>query len=151
MKSRSPSATGRLDRQRAGALVGVGLGEDLLDVPVGVVVGEDRPVPVARRAGGAQVAGGGVDRVVGVGRVAPAVAVGVDAVGGPGGGHELHPAEGARRRGPEVLAEAGLDLVDRGQDRDAALAEPVARASRTRRSGRAPAVPRALLGSRSRS
>ncbi len=32
-------------------------------VPVGVVVGEDRPVPVAGRARGAQVVGGAVDRV----------------------------------------------------------------------------------------
>jgi hypothetical protein len=42
----------------AGALVAVGQGEDLLDVPVGVVVGEDRAVPVLGRAGGAQVARG---------------------------------------------------------------------------------------------
>ena len=46
--------------------------------------------------------------------------------------------------GPEVLPEAGLDLVDRGQDRHAALAEPVAPRSPTRRSARArPGPPRA--------
>src|ERR1044071_4717210 len=46
--------------------VAAGIGEDLGDVPVGVVVGEDRAVGVGRHAGGAEVAGGGEDRVFGV-------------------------------------------------------------------------------------
>src|SRR5205085_5158153 len=64
-----------------------------LDVPVGVVVGEDGLVDVLVAAGGAQVARGGEDRVDRVVGVLLAVAVGVDAVGGPGGGDELHPAQ----------------------------------------------------------
>ena len=95
------------------------------DVPVGVVVGEDRALRVLGHSGGSQVAGGGEDRVVGVVRVLGAVVVGVDAVGGPGRGHELHPALGAGGRGPEVLAEAALDLVDRGEDGGAGGTEVV--------------------------
>jgi hypothetical protein len=64
-----------------------------LDVPVGVVVGEDRAVEVLVGAGRAQVAGGGEDRVDRVERVLLAVAVGVDPVHVPRGGHELHPAQ----------------------------------------------------------
>ena len=90
--------------------------EHRLDVPVGVVVGEDRAVEVGVGAGGAQVAGGGEDRVDRVERVLLAVAVGVDAVGGPRGGHELHPAERAGGGDVQVAAVVGLDLVDRGQD-----------------------------------
>ena len=61
-----------------------GVGEHLADVPVGVVVGEDRAVGVGRHAGGAEVAGGGVDRVFGVEGIGDAVAVGVDPVAVPG-------------------------------------------------------------------
>ena len=105
--------------------VAAGVGEDLADVPVGVVVGEDRAVGVGGHAGGAEVAGGGEDRVFGVVRVGDPVAVGVDPVVVPGRGHELHPADRAGRGGAEVGAEAGLDLVDPGQDRRALRAEPV--------------------------
>ena len=66
-----------------GAAVGVGLGEDLGDVPVGVVVGEDRAVVVGGGAGGAEVAGGGGDRVGGVVGGLAAVVVAVDAVACP--------------------------------------------------------------------
>ena len=58
--------------------------EHRLDVPVGVVVGEDRAVEVLVGAGGAQVARGGEDAVDRVERVLLAVAVGVDAVHLPG-------------------------------------------------------------------
>src|SRR5829696_5857789 len=86
-----------------------------VDVPVGVVVGEDRLAHVARRTGRLQIAGAGEDRVDGVVRVLLAVLVGVDAVHLPGLGHELHPAEGAGGRDVQVAAVVGLDLVDRGQ------------------------------------
>src|SRR3712207_7023251 len=55
-----------------------------------------------RSARGVQVARGGEDRVGRVERVADAVEVGVDAVGRPRGGHELHPAQGAGRGDVEV-------------------------------------------------
>jgi hypothetical protein len=93
-----------------------GAQEDRVDVPVGVVVGEDRAAQVLVAAGGAQVAGGGEDRIDGVERVLQAVVVGVDAVRLPRGGHELHPAQRARGGDVEVAAVVGLDLVDRGQD-----------------------------------
>src|SRR5262249_22786292 len=75
--------------------------------------------------GRAQVAGRGEDGVVGVVRVLRAVVIGVDAVVGPGGRHELHPALRSRGRGAHVLPEAALDLVDRGEDRGARRAELV--------------------------
>ena len=87
-----------------------------VDVPVGVVVGEDRAADVGVGAGGAQVARGGEDRVDRVVRVLDAVAVGVDAVQPPGRGQELHPADGARGAHVEVAAVVGLDLVDRRED-----------------------------------
>src|SRR3954447_5263115 len=56
-----------VDRLRAGAGGELPrLAEDLFDVPVGVVVGEDRFGPIAGGAGVAQVVGGGEDRVFGV-------------------------------------------------------------------------------------
>ena len=136
---------------------------DRVDVPVGVVVGEDRLAHVLRRAGGLEVARGGEDRVDRVVRVLLLVVVRVDAVLAPGGRHELHPAERARGRDVQVAAVVGLDLVDRGQvlpadavldagglvdrqqeERDAELADDEvrdavdggrARAARRRRSG----------------
>ena len=90
--------------------------EDRVDVPVGVVVGEDRAADVLVGAGGLQVARGGEDRVDRVVRVLAAVVVGVDAVALPRRGHELHPAHGAGGRDVEVAPVVGLDLVDRGQD-----------------------------------
>src|SRR5213078_4484079 len=67
-------------------------------------------------AGGLEVARGGEDRVDRVVGVALAVLVRVDAVGLPGGRHELHPAEGAGGGDVEVAPVVGLDLVDRGED-----------------------------------
>ena len=105
-------------RQRADEVGGqaadqAGAHEDGVDVPVGVVVREDRAPDVGLGARGTQVARGredGVDRVVGV---LEAVAVGVDAVLLPRGGHELHPAQRAGGGHVEVAAVVGLDLVDR--------------------------------------
>src|SRR3954447_12594005 len=76
---------GRRAGQRAGggAAVGVGLGEDVGDVPVRVVVREDRAAVVVGRAGGAEIAGGRGDRVLGVIVGHVAVVVAVDAVGVP--------------------------------------------------------------------
>ena len=107
-------------RQRADQVVGelrvlVGVQQDLVHVPVSVVVGEDRVAQVLLGAGGLQVAAGGADRVDGVVGVLAPVLVGVDPVGPPARGDELHPAQGARRGDVEVGAERGLDPVDRGQ------------------------------------
>ena len=68
-----------------------------------------------RAAGGVQVVGRGADRVDRVVGVLAAVAVGVDTVGFPGRGQELHPADRAGAGDVEVGAEVGLDLVDRGE------------------------------------
>src|SRR6185295_17454927 len=80
-------------------------------------------------ARGAQVVGGAVDRVDRVVAVAIPVPVPVDTVAPPGRGEELHGPAGAggvlprrdprKQRAPEVA----LYLVDRRQDRGAALAE----------------------------
>ena len=66
-------------------------------------------------AGGFEVAGGGEDGVDGVVGVFVAVVVGVDAVLVPGGGHELHPADGAGGGDVLVAAVVGFDFVDAGQ------------------------------------
>src|SRR5439155_15435709 len=87
--------------------------EHLADVPVGVVVREDRAVDVVRRAGRAEVARGGEDRVLGVPRIGDPVAVRVGAPARPRGGHELHPPDRARRARAHVATEVRLDLVDR--------------------------------------
>ena len=89
--------------------------QHLVDVPVGVVVSEDRGAEVLIATGRLQVASRGADRVDRVVGVLAAVVVGVDAVGLPGGGQELHPAEGAGGRDVEVGPERGLDPVDRGE------------------------------------
>src|SRR5207249_2897665 len=90
--------------------------EDGVDVPVRVVVGEDPPADVLVAAGRLEVAGGREDRVDRVVGVRHAVAVGVDPVLLPGGGHELHPPEGAGGGDVEVAAVVRLDLVDAGED-----------------------------------
>ena len=105
----------RADEVARQAADDLGAHEHGVDVPVGVVVGEDGAADVRVGACGAQVAGGGEDRVDRVERVLDAVAVGVHAVGGPRGGHELHPAERAGGGDVQVAAVVGLDLVDRGQ------------------------------------
>ncbi len=86
------------------------------DVRIGVVVGEDRGVQIARRARRMQVASCGenrVDRVVGVRVARPEC---VDPVLQPGLGHELHPAHRTGGGYREVVAIVGLDLVDRRED-----------------------------------
>ena len=94
----------------AAALGGVpgGPRHDLADVPLGVVVGEDRVLDAGRAAAagaaGAQHRGGGVDgvgRVVGAERLA---GVGVDGELAEGGGLELHRAFGAGAVGTGVDA-----------------------------------------------
>ena len=90
--------------------------QDRVDVPVGVVVGEDRAADVVLVAGRLEVARGGEDRVDRVVRVLAPVLVGVDPVHLPGGRHELHPADGAGGRDVQVAAVVGLDLVDRRED-----------------------------------
>ena len=90
--------------------------EHVGDVPVGVVVGEDRAAQIGLCTGRLQVARGGEDRVNRVVRVAVAVAVGVGPVRLPCGRHELHPALRAGGRDVEVAAVVGLDLVDRRED-----------------------------------
>ena len=89
--------------------------QHLIDVPVGVVVGEHRLADVVIPTRGPQVAGRGADRVDRVVRVLPSIVVGVDSVGRPGRGDELHPALGPGRGDIEVGAEGRLYLVDRGQ------------------------------------
>ena len=89
---------------------------DGVDVPVGVVVGEDRAADVLLVARGLEVAGRGEDRVDGVVGVLLAVLVGVRPVLAPGGRHELHPAQRAGGGDVEVAPVVRLDLVDRGQD-----------------------------------
>ena len=89
--------------------------EHVGDVPVGVVVGEDRAAQVGLGAGRLQVLRGGEDRVDRVVRVALAVAVRVGPVHLPRRGHELHPALRAGGRDVQVAAVVGLDLVDRGE------------------------------------
>ena len=106
----------RADEVGGEAADDAGAHQDRLDVPVGVVVGEDRAVEVLVGPGGAQVARGREDRVDRVERVLLAVAVGVDAVHVPRRGHELHPAQRAGGGDVQVAAVVRLDLVDRGQD-----------------------------------
>ena len=78
------------------------LADHEVDVPVLVVVGEERAADVGRGAGGAQVAGRGEDRVDGVVGIAQPVVVGIVAVGLPRGGHELHPPQRAGARDRDV-------------------------------------------------
>ena len=106
----------RADEVARQAADDLGAHQHRVDVPVGVVVGEDGAADVRLGAGRVEVAGGGEDGVDRVERVLDAVAVGVDAVGVPRRRHELHPAEGAGRRDVQVAPVVGLDLVDRGQD-----------------------------------
>src|SRR6185436_6921521 len=67
----------RADQVGGELAVGPGVAEDLLHVPVGVVVGEDRAVEVLGAAAQLQVVGGRADRVDGVVWVLEPVAVGV--------------------------------------------------------------------------
>jgi hypothetical protein len=88
-----------------------GLVEDVIDVPVEVVVGEQgaaNPGGAGSDPGFGEVMGGGVDAVGVVVDVGAAVAVAVDIHGGPGAGHELHQPLGAGRAGVVVAAVAGF-------------------------------------------
>ncbi len=89
--------------------------QDRVDVPVGVVIGEDRPPHVLGIAGRLQIAPGGEDRVDRVIGVLAAVLVRVYPIRAPGGGDELHPPQRPRRGHVQVAAIVGLDLVDRRQ------------------------------------
>ncbi len=95
---------------------GAGAQQHGVDVPVGVVVGEDAAAQVLLGARGLEVARGGEDRVHRVEGVLDAVLVGVDAVHLPRRGHELHPAQRAGAGDVEVAPVVGLDLVDRRED-----------------------------------
>jgi hypothetical protein len=90
--------------------------QDAVDVPIGVVVSEDRPPEVLVAARCLEVASRREDRVNRVERVLHAILVGVHAVLLPGRGHELHPAQRAGGGDVQVAAVVGLDLVDPGQD-----------------------------------
>ncbi len=89
--------------------------EHVFDVPLCVVVGEDRALDVLVPPGRSEVARGGEDRVLGIPRVGDPIPVGVHPPAHPGGGNELHPAERSGRARAHVLAVAGLDLVDRAE------------------------------------
>ena len=89
--------------------------QDLVHVPLRVVVGVDRARDVGLAAGRGEVAGGRGDRVLGVPGIRDAVAVGVNAPALPGRRHELHPADRPGRARAHVAAEIRLDLVDRRQ------------------------------------
>src|SRR4051794_34118676 len=111
-----------------------------------VVVEERAPVR-ARRPVGVQVVGGAEDRVVGVADVS------AEAVGAPGGGHELHRPAGAGGALVAQPSEAGLDEVDRGQylpaDAEAPLGARVVRPQLRGRRGLGGADPRvAVAGGR---
>ncbi len=110
------SQTGDRAEQVVGELaVLAGVQQHLVDVPVGVVVGEDRGPQVLRAARRLQVARCAADRVPRVVGIPGAVPVGVSSVRLPGRGHELHPAHRPRGGDIEVGAEGGLDPVDRRQ------------------------------------
>ncbi len=87
--------------------------EDVADVPVRMVVGEDRARDILRRAGRREVSGRSVDRVLRNPGVCHAVAVRVDSPAVPRRGHELHPTGRARGAWAHVPTEVRLDLVDR--------------------------------------
>src|SRR6185369_13600096 len=108
--------------RRSGGVLGVlpGQRQYLVDVPGGVVIGEDRPaqrrgIPGAGRTQHSRGRGDGVERVHDVRRAGRAEPV--DTPLGPGARHELHRAQGARARRAVVGAVAALDLTDRGQHR----------------------------------
>src|ERR1019366_1415577 len=113
----SGAAVGGVAQDGASA-VGLGVVEDVVDVPVGVVVGEDRrsdAVGAFGDAGLGEVVRGGVDAVGVVAYVGAAVAVAVDAHAGPGGGHELHQAECSCRAGVVVPSVSAFLHADPGE------------------------------------
>ncbi len=105
----------RADQRLRQLAVLVRVEQDLVDVPVGVVVGEDRGAQILLPAGRLQVSRGGADRIDRVVGVLAPVLVGVDAVHVPRRGDELHPTEGAGGGDVQVRPEGGLDPVDRGE------------------------------------
>src|SRR5215218_5576163 len=90
--------------------VSLGHGEDLLHVPVCVVVGVQRSVPVLRRPTVLEVAGGRGYGVFGVHYVGDPIAVAVHARGLPCRWHELHRAHRAGAGRSHGLAVVGLYL-----------------------------------------
>src|SRR5215211_4622559 len=106
------------------ASVPFGHAEDLHDVPVGVVVGEERPVPVSRRPARLEVAGGGRYGVSGVHDIGDPVAVAVNPSGLPGRGQELHRTHRPGGGWTHVLPVVRLDLSHRRQHVPV-LAKPV--------------------------
>src|SRR3712207_5520033 len=104
--------------------VSFGHAEDLDDVPVGVVVGEEGRVPVLGRTTGLEVAGRGRDGVLWVHDVGDTVAVAVDPGGLPRRGQELHRTHGPGGGGAHVRPVVGLDLPHRREDVPV-LPEPV--------------------------
>ena len=115
----SASAAGRVAQDEPAA-VGVGVVQDVVDVPGGVVVREQRPPDPGLALGdpgpGEVVRRG--EHAVGVaGDDGPSVAVAVDAVRGERGGHELHqpsrPSGGGGGRAPV----GGLFHPDPGEQR----------------------------------
>src|SRR5690606_21654034 len=108
--SRSDTARSGCDGRPGAGGVGVRVLHHIGDVGVGPVVGEHRVPPVGGvgqvAAVGAQVAGGGQRGVVQAVRVGDAVAVAVGAPLLPGGGDELHRADGAVPAGVAVVLAA---------------------------------------------
>src|SRR5215211_2896886 len=90
--------------------VSLGHGKDLLHVPVGVVVGVERPIPVLRRPTVFEVAGGRGYGVFGVHYVGDPIAVAVHARSLPRCWHELHRAHRAGAGRSHGLAVVGLYL-----------------------------------------
>ena len=103
---------GRVNAARAKQL---GELQNLVHVPLRVVVREDCAGDIGRAAARGEVARRRGDRVVGAPRVRYPVAVGVHAPALPRRRHELHPADRAGGARAHVAAEVRLDLVDRGQ------------------------------------
>ncbi len=89
--------------------------QNLVHVPLGVVVGEDSAGEIVVSTRGGEVAGRGKDGVVGIPGIGEPVSVRVEAPAKPRVRHELHPPHRAGRARAHVAPEVGLDLVDRGE------------------------------------
>ncbi len=112
-------ASGRVAEDDAAA-VRVGVVQDVVDVPGGVVVGVQRlgdAVGSVGDAGAHEVVRGGGDAVGVVADVGATVAVAVDAHRRERGRHELHEALGAGARGGGGAAVPGLLHADAGEQR----------------------------------
>ena len=132
------------DRGEVAVEVGVHERQHQVDVVLAVVVAEDRGA-LAGVAGevvvaGAEVDGGGEGGVVDVLRVALAVVVGVDADDRPGGGDELHRADGA------VPLRVGVVLAGVGVADDGGVVAAVERDAEDARGGEALVVEGVAVG-----